>query len=344
MKSSKPQPAPSADSAPNKSATASREKEWEGEIHTPEAEYNANVPIYAIERDPANRVPAAEDIAERAESIKAIGLLQPVVLRVMGGGKYRLMAGETRVEAFKLLKRLTIPARIYKDQSEIDASVKSLVENAQRSDLKPTERAKRFKHLADLKIPQKEIGQLAGGLSQPVVANSIRLLELPAEVQAWVDNGELSEAHGVNLVKWAKWPKACVRMARMAIDHEYSAKALLEEGIPFANQLVDDGLLEKIQIKDQYYSDGAVYKLPRHFHSHRDFIVGEYKAYYFFLRRTRTTSGPQRRRSRTKSAQKRKRRSVRATRKRPPRTVARARKPSNARRRSREIRNSARRT
>lgn len=274
-----------ANSAPNKDTAAAsdrgtQQKQWKKEIHTPEAEYNANVPIDAIERDPANRVPTDDAVSERAASIAAVGLLQPIVIRLVGAGKYQLMAGETRWRAFQLLKRKTIAARIYKDQSDIDAAAKALVENAQRSDLTAIERAQRFRQLELLGMKQKEIGALAGGVSQPVVANALRLLDLPESIQALVSSEDLSEAHGVNLAKFAKWPRVCERMARFAIDHEFSAKALLEEGLPFANQLVQDRLIEKICIKDRYYSDGVVYKLPRQFYSHRDFIIGEHYAYY----------------------------------------------------------------
>jgi ParB/RepB/Spo0J family partition protein len=269
-----------AEKPPTHSAT--REKAWRDEIHTPEAEYNANVPVDAIERDPANRVPAEADVAARAESIKSVGLLQPIVLRAIGAGKYRLMAGETRYLAFQLLKRKTIPARIYKDQSEVDAATKALVENAQRADLTPIERAKRFKQLEDLGLKQKEIGELAGGVSQPVIANAIRMLELPVDVQQMVDKGGLSEAHGVALVKWAKWERACLRIAKMATDHGYPAKTLAGEPLAFANQLIQDGIVERIQIKARgYYSDGLIYKLPRHLGSHRDFLITEHFAYYF---------------------------------------------------------------
>lgn len=264
--------------APKNSAPNKNESAWKAEIHRPEAEYNANVPLDTIERDPSNRLPAEADIAARAESIKSVGLLQPVVLRALGGGRYQLMAGETRWRAFKLLKRATIPARIYKDQSEVDAATKALVENAQRADLTPIERAKRFKQLEELKLSQKEIGRLAGGVSQPVVANAIRLLELPEEVQKLVAAGELSEAHGVALVKWAKWPRVCECIARMADTHGYTAKDLVREGMPFAGQLVQERLIEEINTGLHY--SGPMYKLPRQFGSHRDFIVGQYKTHY----------------------------------------------------------------
>lgn len=266
---------PSPNSATNND-TAGRQKAWKAEIHTPEAEYNANVPLDAIERDPANRVPTKEDIAERAASIEAVGLLQPIVLRDLGGGKYQIMGGETRWRAFQLLKRKTIPARIYKGQSDTEAVKKAIAENAQRADLKPIERAKRFKQLADLGTSQKEIGQLAGGLSQPVVANSIRLLELPEEVQAMVDGGELTEAHGVILVKWAKWPRVCACLARWA--KQYPAKNLTHRQLPHADELVRAKLVVSINTGSHW--SGPLYKIPDTLKKVPEFIVDDYTSYY----------------------------------------------------------------
>jgi ParB/RepB/Spo0J family partition protein len=270
--------APTDNSAPN---MAPDKKAWLAEIHTPEAEYNANVPLDLIERDPANREPKPEAIVALAQAIESEGLLQPVVLRALEGGKYRLIAGEHRTRAFHYLKRSTIAARIYKSESDLSAARKALLENSAREGLTPIERARRFKQLEELGMKQKAIGELAGGLSQPVIANSMRLLELPADVQARVDDGTLSEAHGVSLVRFAKWPRACACIARMALDHDVSSKELNAQGLPFAGQLQGEGLLLKIQTKPQYYSDGPIYELPRHLKSHRDFIVADHCAYYF---------------------------------------------------------------
>lgn len=277
---SSPKTAAPTDSAPNKD-TAGRQKAWREEIHTPVAEYNANVPCDAIEPDPNNRDKIdKDDVANLAASIKVVGLLQPIVLRALDGGKYRIIAGEHRWRAHLELKLKTIAARIYKNETDLAAAKKKAVENAQRVDLTPIERAKRFKELSDLGENQKGIGVLFGGLSQPVVANALRMLELPADVQQMISDEKLSEAHGVSLVRFARWPRICSTIARMALDHEYSSKSLNSEGLPFSGQLESNGLLEKIQIKERYYSDGAIYQLPRHFLSHADFIVGEHTAYY----------------------------------------------------------------
>lgn len=275
----KPETAAPTDSAPN----TAREKAWRDEIHKPAAEYNANVPCDAIEPDPKNRDKIDKDrVSAMAVSIKEVGLLQPVVLRDLGGGKYRLIAGEHRWRAHLELKLKTIAARIYKGQSDLDAAKKKAVENAQRVDLTPIERAKRFKELAELGSSQKEIGVLFGGVSQPVVANAMRLLELPESVQAQVGKGELSEAHGVGLVRFARWPKACEFVAGEVLRYGWSSKNLIQTAHPFFAGLVSKGILTKIRLKANYWeADELVYQLPRHFGSHADFVVAGDFAYYF---------------------------------------------------------------
>lgn len=265
-------------SAPN--TTSARQKEWRAEIHTPEAEYNANVPVDLIERDPANRIPSDQAVAALAGAIEAEGLFQPVVLRQLEGDRYRLIAGEHRWRAFALLKRKTIPARIYKSESDLTAARKALIENSAREGLTPIERARRFKQLGELQMKQKDIATLVG-VSQPVVANALRLLELPAAVQELIATGRLSEAHGVVLARWATWPRACLRIAELALAHGYPAKDLACQSLPFSGQLCQEGLLERITLKFRYLSDSQVYTLPRHLKSHRDFLMDDDRAYYF---------------------------------------------------------------
>lgn len=274
-----PKTAVPTDSAPNNAE--SRIVAFRAEIHTPEADYNANVPIDLIERDPANRVPTEAAVVAIAESIKAEGLLQPIVLRPLESGSYRLIAGEHRWRAYLLLKRETIAARIYKDESELSAARKSAIENFSREQLTPIERAKKFKQLADLGMKQKEIGALLGGLSQPVVANAMRLLDLPEAVQAEIIEGRLSEAHGVALTKWARWPRAVALIARMAAEWGWASKELSQQELPFAGQLEQEGLLVKITTAARYLRDEVIFKIPKALKDHPDFIHGEFVSYYF---------------------------------------------------------------
>lgn len=266
------------DSAPNKD-TAAREKVWRAEIHTPAAEYNANVPCDAIEPDPQNRDKISKErVANMAASIKAVGLLQPIVLRALDGGKYRIIAGEHRWRAHLELKLKTIAARIYKNQSDLDAAKKKAVENAQRTDLTPIERATRFKELTELGENQKSIGALFGGLSQPVVANALRLLDLPPAVQELISKGELSEAHGVALVRWAKFPRVCLFIAESAITDRTSSKDLNQRELPFSYYLKEEGLVTEINTGSHY--SGRMYVLPDEFKNDPAFVRFHSTTYY----------------------------------------------------------------
>lgn len=247
------------DSAPN----AALAKAWKAEIHTPAATYNANVPLDAIEPDPKNRDKIQKEaIAKMAASIQAVGLLQPIVLRELGGGRYRIIAGEHRWRAHQALKLLTIRAMIYRDQSDLDAAKKKAVENAQRVDLTPIERAKRFRELGELGAKQAEIGELFGGLSQPVVANALRLLELPADVQAMLSDGRLSEAAGVSLARFNAWPKACSLIAALALRRGDTSKDLNEDPLPYSYELVRQGLAYEIETASW---NSKRYELPSDF-------------------------------------------------------------------------------
>ena len=265
------------DSAPNTSTNA-REREWKAEIHTPDAEYNANVPIDLIEPDPKNREVLEAAVAGMAASIKSDGLLQPIVLSKLDGGKYRIIAGEHRWRAFKLLKRETIPARIYKSEDELSAARKGAIENFNREQLTPVERARKFKQLQDLGMKQKEIGAMLGGISQPVIANALRLLELPAAVQEMVNAGELTEAHGVVLCRFARWPRVCACIGRMAREHGYSSKDLHGQKLPFAGQCVQEGLMVQINTGSHYA--GPLYVLPPDLAKDPDFIATHVNTYY----------------------------------------------------------------
>lgn len=257
---------------------------WADEIHKPDQVYNANVPVDLIERDPGNRVPAEGDIKARAESIEQVGLLQPIVVRSLPDGRYRIVAGETRWRAFIRLGLETIPALIRREETDLGAAQRRLVENMQRAELTPVERARQFKELVEAHgMKQKEIGRLAGGLSQPVVANAIRMLALPEDVLAQIDGGKLSEAHGVALVRWAKWPNVVRHMVKRMGNFGYTAKRLVEEVLPLAESLREAGLVERIRVKAQSWCYGApevVYKVSKGLMEAGEFFaMGDYVYY-----------------------------------------------------------------
>lgn len=233
--------APNNEPPPPAEASA-RMREFRKEIHKPEAEYNANVPVDEIEPDPRNRDKIDQTaIAALADSIKEDGLLQPVVLRLLKPGHYRLIAGERRWRAHKLLKRPTIAARIYRTEDDLSAARKKVAENRQRENLTPIEDAKRMKELGELGMKQADIGKLLGR-SQPAVANALRMLELPAGVQGLIAEGRLTAAHGVNLCRFSGRPALAEAIAKIAIEEEVPAKELAK-GLPFAWKLERQGLV-----------------------------------------------------------------------------------------------------
>jgi len=144
---------------------------------------------------------APEALQELAASIRAQGVLQPVVVRKAGGSAapFELVAGERRWRAAQLAQLHEIPA-IVRDLSDDEALEIGLVENLQRQDLGPIEEAQAYRRLIDeLGHTQEEIAK-ALGKSRSHIANQVRLLELPDAVVAMVADGRLSVGHAKLLV------------------------------------------------------------------------------------------------------------------------------------------------
>jgi ParB family chromosome partitioning protein len=132
-------------------------------------------------------------LAELAASIQEQGVLQPVLVRPVADG-YELVAGERRWRAAKAAGLRTIPAMI-KHLDDRGALEAALVENLQREDLNPIERARAYRRLTEeFGLGQEAVARRVGR-SQPSIANTLRLLSLPGEVQAAVEAGRLTEGH-----------------------------------------------------------------------------------------------------------------------------------------------------
>src|SRR5436305_6572107 len=130
-----------------------------------------------------------------AESIRSRGVLQPVLVRPLPGGRYELIAGERRWRAAKLADQQTIPAvvRRHGDPASLELA---LIENMAREDLNPVEEARACVALVEeLDLSREEVG-LRVGRSRVAVSNLIRLLDLPDEALQLIERGELSEGHG----------------------------------------------------------------------------------------------------------------------------------------------------
>jgi ParB family chromosome partitioning protein len=156
-------------------------------VHVPVGSIRAN------SRQPRKRLDA-EGIDELAESIRAQGLVQPVVVRPAKAGGYELIAGERRWRAARVAGLATVPA-VVRETDDRDSLLLALVENVAREDLSPVDEARAYAALMD------EFGLGLGdvaeqvGRSKPTVSNRVRLLELPDDVLGLVERGQLSEGH-----------------------------------------------------------------------------------------------------------------------------------------------------
>lgn len=135
-----------------------------------------------------------EGIEQLAESIRAQGVIQPIIVRAKKMGGYEIVAGERRWRACQLAGLTHIPA-IIKDVSDEVALAMALIENIQREDLNPIEEAKALKRLADeMNLTHLDVAE-AVGRSRAAVTNLMRLLSLLPEVQQMVESGQLEMGH-----------------------------------------------------------------------------------------------------------------------------------------------------
>jgi len=134
------------------------------------------------------------EFEELVASIRRHGVLQPVVARPADGG-YQIVAGERRFRAAQAAGLTSVPA-IVRDISDREALEVALIENLRREDLTPMDRARAYHRLAtEFGLTQEEVAEAIGG-SRPSIANAMRLLDLPEEVQLALDQGRLTEGHG----------------------------------------------------------------------------------------------------------------------------------------------------
>ena len=156
----------------------------------------AHVPIDQIHpnpKQPRKRFENETTLA-LAESIRAQGIIQPVVVRPRAAGGYELVAGERRWRAAREANLQTLPALI-RDAADRDALLLGLVENVAREELTPIEEARAFAVLVDeFDLSLGDIAERVGA-SKPAVSNRLRLLELSDDILGMVERGELTEGH-----------------------------------------------------------------------------------------------------------------------------------------------------
>jgi ParB family transcriptional regulator, chromosome partitioning protein len=159
-----------------------------------------------------------------SESIKARGILQPVLVRPLAGGSYELIAGERRWRAAQLAEIATVPAivRHHDDAASLELA---LIENMARENLNPVDEARACAGLVEeLGLTREEVG-LRVGRSRVAVSNLIRLLDLPDEVLELIERRELSEGHGRALLL-AEDHGERRQLARAAVEARWSVREL----------------------------------------------------------------------------------------------------------------------
>jgi len=178
----------STNNSNNKSANLDKDKIWH--IPISEIEPNQDQPRKHFDEK------ALEDLSD---SIKEHGVLQPILVVEKSDGGYELVAGERRLRASKLIRLATIPAVVKKmdDQQKLEVA---LIENIQREDLNPIEEAFSYRRLIDeFGLTQMDVSKKVGK-SRPVIANTIRLLELPEEIKQALAVGKIKAGQARTLL------------------------------------------------------------------------------------------------------------------------------------------------
>lgn len=166
----------------------------------------------------------SEKIAELAESIKAHGIIQPLILRRYMEGQYIIVAGERRWRAAKMAGLKDVPA-IIMELTNKDILEISLIENIQRQDLNPIEEALAYRKLLnDFKITQEELSKRIGK-SRVAIANTMRLTNLDERVQQYIIESILSEGHGRVLLTISDKQKQ-YELSQQVIDEKLSVREL----------------------------------------------------------------------------------------------------------------------
>jgi ParB family chromosome partitioning protein len=194
-----------------------------------EARADGSLVQLALESIQANRFQPRQVFDEAAlveltGSMRVSGLLQPVIVRPIAGGRYELVAGERRCRAAERLGWKEISA-VVRDVDDRTLLTLALVENLQRDQLSPIDEARGYQRLvAEFSVSQDAVGDMVGR-NRATVANALRLLRLPAAVQELLHRGRLTTGHARALLQLRTEPEI-ERLARRAVEEELSVREL----------------------------------------------------------------------------------------------------------------------
>ena len=161
-------------------------------------------------------------LSELADSISKHGVLQPLLVRPLTDGSYQLVAGERRWRASRMAGLTEVPV-VIRDLTDAQVAELALVENLQRENLNPLEEANGYKELSDkFGYTQEKISEIVGK-SRPSIANALRLLNLPEDVQEMVSNGSLSMGHARAILSLPD-DKMKTELAKLVIQNDLSVR------------------------------------------------------------------------------------------------------------------------
>lgn len=182
------------------------------------------VPLSSIDpnRDQPRKEFREESLKELADSIRAVGVIQPIVV-AKRGNRYSIIAGERRWRASRMAGLNEVPV-IVRDWDEMTRLKAALIENLQRDDLNPVEEALGIRALMDKCELTQEAASGVIGKSRSAIANSLRLLTLPDDVLALLKDGSLSAGHGRALVSVS--PERQSKLAILTVQQGWSVRQL----------------------------------------------------------------------------------------------------------------------
>jgi len=194
-----------------------KQEESINEIKLTEIEVNPSQPRKNFEE---------ETLRELSESIKAVGLIQPLTVRELASGRYQIISGERRYRAAKMADLKSVPVYI-RTANDTELLKMGLIENIQREDLDAIEIAISFQRLIDECSLTQELLSEQVGKKRATVANYLRLLRLPAEIQKFIRERKLSMGHARAIVGLDE-EKLQLKIARKTIDEELSVRQVEE--------------------------------------------------------------------------------------------------------------------
>ena len=216
----------------------------------------SSLPIGDLEpnRDQPRKRFDDEALNDLTESVREHGVLQPILVRPVSDGSYKIVAGERRYRAAVNAGLKTVPV-IIKVLSDTDAALIALIENLQREDLTPFEEAEGIKKLMDdFDLSQEQAGARLGK-SRPAVTNALRLLELPPEIKDMVESGELSASHARTLLALSD-PQNMISCAYLITQKGLSVRAT--EALVNKMKKGDRPKQEKPRHKDAFFTEAEI--------------------------------------------------------------------------------------